>query len=61
MTQIDLLDETPGYQGVGEPKAVILAPSGGDNILSGIGLFTGGINPRAVAVLWKAGAAFAHR
>jgi hypothetical protein len=55
MTQIDLLDETPGYQGVGEPKAVILAPSGGDNILSGIGLFTGGINPRAVAVLWKAG------
>ena len=25
------------------------------NILSGIGVFTGGINPRAVAVLWKAG------
>ena len=55
MTQIDLLDETPGYQGVGAPKAVILAPSGGTNILSGIGLFAGGINPRAVPVLWKAG------
>jgi hypothetical protein len=55
MTQIDLLDESPGYQGVGEAKPVILAPSGGTNILSGIGLFTGGINPRAVAVLWKAG------
>ncbi|MGA2217315.1 MAG: glycosyl hydrolase family 28-related protein [Terracidiphilus sp.] len=54
LTQIDLLDETPGYQDVGAPKAVILAPSGGDNILSGIGMFTGGINPRAVAVLWKA-------
>jgi len=55
MTQIDLLDETPGYQGVGSPKAVILAPQGGANILSGIGMFTGGINPRSVAVLWKAG------
>jgi hypothetical protein len=55
LTQIDLLDETPGYQGVGAPKPVILAPSGGANILSGIGIFTGGINPRAVAVLWKAG------
>lgn len=55
LTQIDLLDETPGFEGVGAPKPVILAPSGGANILSGIGIFTGGINPRAVAVLWKAG------
>ena len=55
LTQIDLLDETPGYQGVGEPKAVVLAPPGGKNILSGIGVFAGGTNPRAVAVLWKAG------
>jgi len=55
LTQIDLLDETPGYEGVGAPKPVILAPLGGANILSGIGMFTGGINPRAVAVLWKAG------
>lgn len=55
LAQIDLLDETPGYQGVGAPKPVILAPPGGENILSGIGIFTGGINPRAVGVLWKAG------
>jgi Pectate lyase superfamily protein/SMP-30/Gluconolactonase/LRE-like region len=55
LTQIDLLDETPGYEGIGAPKPVILAPQGGANILSGIGMFTGGINPRAVAVLWKAG------
>ena len=55
LTQIDLLDETPGYQGVGPPKPVIFAPSGGENILSGIGIFAGGVNPRAVAVLWKAG------
>ena len=55
LTQIDLLDETPGYQGVGAPKAVLLAPHGGENIVSGLGVFTGGINPRAVALLWKAG------
>ena len=55
LTQIDLLDETPGYEGIGAPKPVILTPAGGENILSGIGVFTGGINPRAVAVLWKAG------
>jgi len=55
LTQIDLLDETPAYQGVGAPKAVIFAPSGGKNIVSGIGVFAGGINPRVVAVLWKAG------
>ncbi len=55
LTQIDLLDETPGYQGIGAPKPVILALPGGTNIFSGIGVFTAGINPRAVAVLWKAG------
>jgi hypothetical protein len=54
-TQFDLLDSTPGYQGVGTPKAVLLAPSGGANIVSGIGIFAGGINPRAVALWWKAG------
>lgn len=55
LTQIDLLDDTPGYEGVGAPRAVILAPKGGENIVSGIGVFAGGANPRAVAVLWKAG------
>jgi sugar lactone lactonase YvrE len=55
LTQFDLLDSTPGYEGVGEPKAVLLAPGGGANIVSGIGIFAGGINPRAVALWWKAG------
>ena len=54
LTQFDLLDATPGYQGVGAPKAVISAPAGGNNILIGLGVFAGGMNPRAVAVLWKA-------
>ena len=55
LTQIVLPDSTPGYQGVGAPKAIILAPSGGTNILSGIGILAGGINLRAAPVLWKAG------
>jgi hypothetical protein len=55
LTQFDLLDDTPGYQGVGTPKAVLFAPQGGTNILSGFGVFTGGVNTRAVGVLWSAG------
>src|SRR5579863_2208840 len=54
-TQFDLPDSTAGYQGVGAPKAVLLAPPGGTNIVSGIGIFAGGINPGAVALWWKAG------
>ena len=55
-TQIVLTDSSPGFQGVGAPKALIEAPKGGDNIVVGLGLFTGGINARATALLWKAGA-----
>ena len=36
---------------------MIEAPKGGDNIVVGLGLFTGGINARATALLWKSGAA----
>ncbi len=54
-TQIDLVDGTPGFQGVGSPKPMIEAPRGGTNILIGIGLYTNGVNPRAVAVKWMAG------
>lgn len=55
LTQFDLPDNTPGFQGVGAPRAVIYAPPGGDNILQGFGVFTGGINPRASGVIWRAG------
>ena len=55
LTQFDLLDRTPGYQGIGAPKPVISAPAGGHNMIIGFGVFTDGINPRAVSVLWKAG------
>jgi sugar lactone lactonase YvrE len=56
LTQIVLADDTPGYGGVGAPKPMIEAAKGGRNIVSGIGLFTGGVNPRAMALLWTAGA-----
>ncbi|HVT99485.1 MAG TPA: SMP-30/gluconolactonase/LRE family protein, partial [Acidobacteriaceae bacterium] len=55
MTQFDLRDETPGYQGPGASRPILETPSGGTNIVSGIGIYTNGINSRAVGVLWKAG------
>jgi len=55
LTQLALADNTPAYQGVGEPKALLESAQGGDAIVSGIGLFTGGINRRATALLWMAG------
>jgi hypothetical protein len=54
-TQLDLLDSTPGFQGPGAPKPLLLAPKGGRNLVTGIGLYTGGINNRAVGALWMAG------
>ena len=56
LTQFDLEDSTPGFQGVGSPRPVISAPAGGSNIISGFGVYTGGINARAVGVMWQAGA-----
>jgi len=54
-TQIDLLDKTEAFQGVGPPKPMIEAPKGGTNVLIGIGLYTNGANARAVAAKWMAG------
>jgi hypothetical protein len=55
-TQFDLADESVNFQGLGGPRALLEAPQGGHNIVTGIGLFTGGINNRAVGALWMAGA-----
>src|SRR6185436_5464582 len=52
---IALADETPAFQGVGEPKALVQSAQGRDAIVSGVGLFTGGVNRRATALLWMAG------
>jgi hypothetical protein len=55
VTRIFLADSTPAFQGVGEDKPLIEAPQGGTDIVTGIGLYTNGINPRAVAAKWMAG------
>lgn len=55
LTQIDLAEDSPGYRDAGPPRGLISAPRGGRNILSGFGVSTGGVNPRAVGVLWRAG------
>src|ERR1700734_1536368 len=54
-TQFDLPDGTPGFEGPGGPRPLLLAPAGGANIITGLGIFTGGFNPRATALLWRSG------
>jgi Pectate lyase superfamily protein/SMP-30/Gluconolactonase/LRE-like region len=54
-TRILLADGTPGFQDVGRPKPLLEAPQGGSNVVTGIGMYTNGINPRAVALKWMAG------
>lgn len=56
LTQFDLLDRTAAYQGPGGPRPLLETPRGGHNIVTGIGLSTGGINSRAVGAMWRAGA-----
>src|SRR5579883_2981405 len=56
ITQFDLPDGTPAFQGPGEPKPLLEAPHGGHNIVTGIGLYTNGINSRAVGAMWMASA-----
>ena len=55
VTRILITDSTPAFQGVGSPKPLLETPGDGTNIVSGIGLYTNGINPRAVAAKWMAG------
>ena len=54
-TQFDLAETSPKFLGVGESKALLETPPGGRNIVTGIGLFTGGQNNLAVGALWQAG------
>ena len=56
MTMFEIPDGTPAFQGPGAPVPLLEAPQGGHNIVSGLGLYTNGINSRAVAALWMAGA-----
>ncbi len=45
----------PPFPGRGAPQPMIEAPAGGAAIVSGLGLDTGGVNNRAVALKWMSG------
>jgi hypothetical protein len=55
MAQLVIPDNNPAHEGVGAIVPILQTPRGGDNILSGLGLFTGRVNPRAAALLWRSG------
>ncbi len=55
VTALGLLDGTAAFQGVGGPKPMVEAPKGGATVMIGVGIYTNGINPRAVGVKWMAG------
>lgn len=54
-TAIVLDDNTPAFDDPGGPKPLLSSPEGGRTIVSGVGLYTGGANRRAVGALWRAG------
>jgi hypothetical protein len=56
VTQLVLPNGAPLYAGVDGPKALLESAKGGDAIVTGFGLATGEVNPRAMGLLWKAGA-----
>jgi hypothetical protein len=56
VTQLVLPNGSAAYVGADSPKALLESAKGGDAIVTGFGLATGEVNPRAVALLWKAGA-----
>ncbi|MEI9927538.1 MAG: glycosyl hydrolase family 28-related protein [Sphingomonas sp.] len=56
LTQLVIPDNDPGHAGVGSVVPILETPRGGGNIVTGLGLFTGRVNPRAGAILWRSGA-----
>jgi sugar lactone lactonase YvrE len=54
-TSISLSNSSPGFDGAGDPVGVVIAPRGGRNIVSSIGISPGAGNPRAAGVVWMAG------
>jgi hypothetical protein len=55
LTRLVLPNGSPLYQGTDTPKALLESARGGDAIVTGLGLATGEVNNRAVALLWRAG------
>jgi hypothetical protein len=51
LTRLALPNGSPLYQGTDTPKALLESARGGDAVVTGLGLATGEVNPRAVALL----------
>ncbi|MDR1558003.1 MAG: SMP-30/gluconolactonase/LRE family protein [Tannerellaceae bacterium] len=56
-TQFILKESEATFSGFGSPQPVVESSEGGDDILNGIGINTGGYNYRAVGLKWMAGEA----
>lgn len=54
-TQLVLAESTPAFSGFGSPVPMVESSEGGDDIINGIGICTGGYNKRAVGLKWMAG------
>lgn len=54
-TQLILAESEPAFSGFGGPKPILESSEGGDDILNGLGLSTGGYNYRSVGCKWMAG------
>ena len=54
-TQLYLPDNAPRFAGVGGAKAMVESAKGGGAIVYGLGLYAGGVNPRASNIIWRAG------
>lgn len=53
-TQLIISESTPAFSGFGAPVPMVESSMGGDNIINGIGISTGGYNNRAVGIKWMA-------
>lgn len=54
-TQLYLPDNASRFGGVGNAKAMVESAKGGAAIIYGLGLYAGGVNPRASNIIWRAG------
>jgi hypothetical protein len=54
-TQFTLLDADPQFQGNGSAIPLLIAPPGGKTIVTGFGIATGNLNPRAAGIEWLGG------
>ncbi|SOB86405.1 Sugar lactone lactonase YvrE [Sphingomonas guangdongensis] len=54
-TQLYLPENAPRFAGVGGARGMIESAKGGAAIVYGLGLYAGGVNPRASNIIWRAG------